>query len=73
MHQNFLSLNGRMCRYLVSQHPEVEAKLVAELDAAGLLVRPGRPQARPMEHADLARLTYLSWVCKARNPSNPNP
>ena len=53
-------------RYLISQHPEVEARLAAELDAAGLLVTPGRPQPRPLEHADLGRLTYLSWVCKVR-------
>lgn len=51
-------------RYLISQHPEVEAKLVAELDQAGLLVTPQRPHPRPMAYSDLAALTYLSWVCK---------
>jgi fatty acid synthase len=53
-------------RYLISQHPEVEAKLAAELDGAGLLVTPQRPQPRPLAHADLARLTYLNCVLKAR-------
>ncbi|CAL5223031.1 g5486 [Coccomyxa viridis] len=50
--------------YLISQHPEVDAKLAAELDEAGLLVTPQRPAPRAMDYADLARLTYLGWVCK---------
>ena len=53
-----------MRRYLIWQHPEVEARLAAELDNAGLLVTPQRPAPRAMEYADLSRLTYLSWVCK---------
>ena len=52
-------------RYLIQQNPEVEAKLVAELDKAGLLLTPQRLTPRAMEYADLAHLTYLSWVCKA--------
>ncbi len=52
------------CRYLLSQHPEVERKLAQELDAAGLLVTPERPKPRSMEFADLANLPYLSWVSK---------
>ena len=59
-----MSLCGFVCRYLISQHPDVEAKLAAELKEAGLLVTPQRPVARAMEYADLARLTYLGWVCK---------
>ena len=43
----------------------MEAKLVAELDKAGLLLTPQRLAPRTMEYADLAHLTYLSWVCKA--------
>ncbi|CAL8465333.1 g4868 [Coccomyxa elongata] len=50
--------------YLLSQHPDVERKLAQELDAAGLLVTPERPNPRPMEFADLAALPYLSWVSK---------
>ena len=38
---------------------------MAELDKAGLLLTPQRPAPRAMEYADLAHLTYLSWVCKA--------
>ena len=53
-------------RYLISQHPEVEARLAAELDAAGLLVTPARPQPRPLAHADLSRLVYLNCVLKVR-------
>ena len=53
-----------MRRYLIWQHPEVEARLAAELDDAGLLVTPQRPAPRAMEYADLSRLNYLSWVCK---------
>ncbi len=56
-----------LCRYLISQHPAVEAKLAAELDEAGLLVTAERPLPRAMEYADLGRLTYLNWVCKVSN------
>lgn len=52
-------------RYLISQHPEVEARLAAELDVAGLLVTPERPNPRELTHADLNRLTYLNAVLKA--------
>ena len=58
------SFGTRMRRYLIWQHPEVEARLAAELDDAGLLVTPQRPAPRAMEYADLSRLNYLSWVCK---------
>ena len=51
-------------RYLISQHPEVEAKLVAELDQAGLLVTKERPHPRDMVYGDLSSLNYLNWVCK---------
>ncbi|CAK0784537.1 hypothetical protein CVIRNUC_007741 [Coccomyxa viridis] len=52
------------CIYAICQHPEVEAKVAAELAAAGLLATPERPQPRCMEHADLARLPYLQCVIK---------
>lgn len=50
----------------MSQHPEAEAAVAAELDGLGLLARPQRPRPRPMEWEDLGRLRYLSWVTKAR-------
>ena len=53
-------------RYLLSQHPDVETRVVAELDALELLVTPSRPQPRELEWADLGRLTYLQAVIKAR-------
>lgn len=53
-------------RYLLSQHPEVEARVVAELDALELLVTLSRPAPRELEWADLGRLTYLQAVIKAR-------
>ena len=53
-------------RYMISQHPRVAARLEAELEAAGLLVTPARPSPRALEFADLAALTYLQAVIKAR-------
>ena len=50
--------------YLLSQHPEVEARVVAELDGAGLLATPSNPDPRPVAYSDLARLPYLGAVCK---------
>lgn len=62
-----------MCRciYAICQHPEVEAKVAAELAAAGLLATPERPQPRCMEHADLARLPYLQCVIKVGSFTEP--
>lgn len=64
-------LCGSFCSYLISQHPEVDAKLAAELDKAGLLVTSERPMPRAMEYADLTRLTYLGWVCKVTTLAMP--
>ena len=50
--------------YKVAQHPEVEAKITAELDSLGLLVTPQNPKPRPLEYADLTKLTYLGAVIK---------
>jgi hypothetical protein len=55
-----------LCRYLISQHPEVEAKVVAELDRLGLLATPERPRPRPLEFPDLNQLSYLSCVIKVQ-------
>ena len=52
------------CRYLISQHPEVEAKLTAELDKHGFLATLDNPTPAKMTYSDLNNLTYLSWVCK---------
>lgn len=58
------------CRYTISQHPRVEAKVVEELERLELLVTPERPQPRPLEYADLARLTYLNCVIRVSSPLN---
>ncbi len=55
-----------VCRYDISQHPEVERKVVQELDLLGLLATPERPNPRSIEYADLSRLTYLNCVIKVR-------
>jgi len=49
---------------MLTQNPEVEAKVVAELDALELLVTPGRPNPRPVTYPDLAKLEYLQAVVK---------
>jgi hypothetical protein len=50
--------------YLLSQHPEVEAKVAAELAQHGLLATPAIPNPRPVQWDDLAKLTYLNAVIK---------
>ena len=50
--------------FQLSQRPEVEARVAAELDAAGLLITRARPSPRALEHADLAGLVYLQAVIK---------
>jgi hypothetical protein len=56
----------RVCvaRFCISQHPEVEARLAAELDDNGLLAKRGRPNPRMVSHDDLAKLAYLGRVIK---------
>ena len=52
-------------RFFISQHPEVEAKVAAELDALGLLVTAQRLAPRSLEFADLSKLVYLGAAIKA--------
>ncbi len=51
-------------RYLISQHPEVEKKILAELEELQLLKTAQNPKAREMTYADLSKLTYLNAVIK---------
>ena len=68
-----IGTEARLCRciYAICQHPEVEARVAAELAAAGLLATPQRPQPRCMEHADLARLAHLQCVIKVGSSTEP--
>ncbi|KAK9816727.1 hypothetical protein WJX72_004273 [[Myrmecia] bisecta] len=50
--------------YLVSQHPDEEAKIVAELQQLGLLATSKDPAPREVVYGDLAQLTYLNAVIK---------
>ena len=45
---------------MISSHPEVEARALAELGALGLLPTPEHPQPRAMTYDDLSRLVYTS-------------
>jgi cytochrome P450 len=47
---------------LLATHPEVEARLAAELQAHGLLATPGNPTPRAAAWEDLGKLRYLSAV-----------
>ena len=55
---------GIHSRYYVSQHPEVEQKIAAELDSLGLLATADQPQPRPVAFDDIGKLTYLGNVVK---------
>lgn len=61
------------CRFLVSQHPEVENKIIAELDSLGLSITAERPHPRKMTFADLGKLTYLQATIKASNQMSHSP
>ena len=52
------------CRYLISQYPEVEAKILAELEGLQLLKTAQNLEPRGMSYADLSKLTYLNAVIK---------
>lgn len=53
---------------MITQHPEVERKVLAELDAHGLLVTPARPNPRSLEWDDLGKLTYTNNCIKVEIP-----
>ena len=52
------------CRFAISQHPEVEAKIVEELQSHGLLASAEDPNPRQLNYPDLGKLTYLQAVIK---------
>lgn len=54
------------CRFHIATNPAVEAKVIAELAAEGLLAMPEAPQPRPLQHDDLSKLTYLGAAIKVR-------
>ena len=51
-------------RYMLTQHPEVEARIVEELDAMELLTTYERPNPRKLVYDDLKQLNYLQCVIK---------
>ena len=55
-------------RYLLTQHPGVEARVAAELEAAGLLATPACPEPPVMTAASIPQLPYLQAVIKVCLP-----
>lgn len=53
------------CRYLISQHPEVEERILQELAQHELMPGP-HGAGRAIRLEDLSRLTYLNCVIKVR-------
>lgn len=51
---------------MISQHDAVETKVVAELQALGLMPTAGQPQSRMMDYDDIARLVYTGNAIKER-------
>ena len=54
------------CSYYIATHPEVEAKITAELASRSLLASPDHPAPRALEHDDLSELQYLGAAIKVR-------
>ena len=63
-HKGLTEPHAPCCRFLLSQHPEVEAKVVQELQSLGLAASPKNPHPRELTYADLAELVYLQAVVK---------
>ena len=51
-------------QYLLSRHPEAEARVCQELEGLGLLATPANPTPRLVEYEDLAKLVFLSACVK---------
>ena len=49
---------------MISVHPEVEVKVLAELQALQLMPSAAQPQPRLMTYDDLAKLTYTCNAIK---------
>ena len=60
-----LILLWTFCRFMISMFTEVEAKVLAELQALQLMPSAERLQPRAMEYDDMARLTYTTNAVKA--------
>lgn len=63
--QRLRALTTPVRRALLAAHPEKAQLLAEELDRAGLLATPERPEPRGMVFSDLASLTYLDGVSPA--------
>eukprot|EP00884_Botryococcus_braunii_P023099 jgi/Botrbrau1/9473/Bobra.0252s0092.2 len=50
--------------FAISRYPEIEARITAELDAAGLLASPIEPKPREPQVEDLYKLPFLDAVIK---------
>ena len=49
---------------MISVHPEVEAKVLAELQALQLMPSAAQPQSRTMAYDDIAKLIYTCNAIK---------
>ena len=58
---------------MMSQHPEVEAKILAELDGTELTITPQRPPPSKMAYADMNPLTYLQAAIKVPGILSSHP
>lgn len=61
-------LSAGCCRFLLSQHPELEAKVLQELQSLGLAASAKNPVSRQLTYADLGELAYLQAVVKVCYP-----
>jgi hypothetical protein len=53
-----------LCSAYISEDEEIQQKITEELASIGLLATPDCPEPRPLEHADLGKLTYLTAIIK---------